>query len=492
MLFLNSQNILETLLAILYFFVFTFLLKKWKVFHTPFLNGWGYVAVFIVKFGVAIFLWEIHLRFFNDAYNYLQEAARLNQIWYESPINYFKLLTGIGENLDLIKHYIPETNYWTNSGLYNDAKNTIRFDAILSILSFGNIYVQFMWGSLITLVGMKAIYDTLKCYTSKRHWFLFFSIMLLPTITFWGASFLKELYLILGIGLFFKACFFDATIKKRILPFIFGFFFLICIKPYVVVCLIPAVVFFYTWKFTKENKGKWALASFALTLILACTMAKIILKNPVSIISRKQADFINVGKGGLYFMNDTCFFYFNPEKVKHFDFKGNNGYLQDTLRGEIIHFETHKHESHLFMPDTRPWHIYYKSEESGSYISVTPINESSVQLIKNIPQAIFNVLFRPLPSDPPYSMEKWLILIETWLILFSIVLGIIKKPKLSKKQKNIVYSLIIFIVLLSLIIGWTIPVLGALVRYRIPITIALVILSWVLWQEKKIFNFSTK
>jgi hypothetical protein len=484
-IFETNKNKLEFIITIAFYLFFIFLLKKWTIFNTPFLNSWGYAAVFTIKVVIALFLWEMKIELFGDAYNYLKEAAMLNHVWKESPIDYLKLLTGFGENIHIIKHHLNDTVYWTNSGVYNDAKNTIRFNAIISILSFGKIYIHILWIAFITLIGLKSIYDTLLNYTSRRSLFLFLSIVLLPTVTFWGASFLKESFLIFGFGLFFKGCFSNEKLSKRIGLLLVGMIFLMSIKPYVFLCLIPCVLFFITWKFTKKQKGKWAILIVLSSLLLAISVAKIVFKNPVSILSRKQADFLNVGKGGVYFMNDTSFFYFKTEEFTHFIFENDNGYLQTPLEGEIIHFGNHRHEKHLFQPNEEPWNIYYLAPQSGSYIHATPIHESTLQLIKNIPEALINVIFRPVPSDPPYIPEKWLIILETWFILISILWGIARRPNLSNEQKNIIYSLTVFVVLLSLIIGWIVPVLGALVRYRIPITIALVFISWTLWQPRK-------
>lgn len=484
-IFETYKNNLEYILTIIFYLFFIFLLKKWKVFDTSYFNSWGYAVVFTIKVIAAIILWKIKIEFFGDAYSYIVEAERLNHVWRESPINYLKLLTGFGENLHIIKTYINETVYWTNSGIYNDAKNTIRFNAIISILSFGKIYIHIMWIAFITLVGLKSIYDTLLNYTNRRSLFMFLSVVLLPTVTFWGASFLKESFLIFGFGLFFKGCFSNEKLSKRVGLLLIGMIFLICIKPYVLICLIPGVLFFITWRMVKKQKGRWAILVVLCSILLGISASKIILKDPVSILSRKQADFLNVGKGGVYFMNDTSFFYFKTEEFTHFIFENNSGYLQTPIEGEIIHFGSHRHEKHIFQPNQEPWNIYYLAPQSGSYINSTPIHESTLQLIKNIPEALINVIFRPLPSDPPHIKEKWLIIFETWFILISIIWGIARRPILSNEQKNIIYSLTVFIVLLSLIIGWIVPVLGALVRYRIPVTIALVFISWTLWQPRK-------
>lgn len=458
---------------------------KGRSFRAPFFKSWGYALVFTLKVAVAVALWELHIQFFGDAYQYLFDAQQLNAIFTHSPSDYFKLLTGWDENLPLIKHYFPNSAYWTNSGIYNDAKNTIRFNAILQLLSFGQIYIHLCWISFLTLLGMKAIYDTLVQHISKTNVWVFLSVLLFPSLTFWGASFLKETFLIFGFGLFFRACFGELTWMKRLSLVVIGGFVLVCIKPYVLVCLLLGVVVFYTLQVAKHYRLLIAPFVLIVCIVVGWFAVESLYENPLEIMSKRQQDFMNVGKGGLHITRDTCFFYFTPNQVSEFEFQGDSAYLQSTLKGEIIHFGTHHHSSYVFHPNKEPWDICYLAAPSGSYIPVTPIDGSFKQLVLNIPEALCNVLLRPFPNDPPQIKAKWLALAETFFLFSFLLIGIVRRPKLTSTQKNTLLSLAVFIVTLSLIIGWVVPVIGAIIRYRIPVTIALIWITLVLWQRKK-------
>jgi hypothetical protein len=289
----------------------------------------------------------------------------------------------------------------------------------------------------------------------------------------------------LGFGLFVRACFSVYKQQTRFFHFILGTFLLCAIKPYVFICLLPAIAFYFTWKKVRVHPWKWSSICTIFSIFILILLGKILFGNPVSIISRKQADFINVGQGGLYFVNDSSFYYFKPKQFANFKFHNGKGTLTKDTEGELIHFGSHRREICLFKANKQSWEIYFKRPESGSYFAVTPIHESGLQLLKNIPEAFVNCLFRPFPNDGPHSFTKWLILIETWSIFLFIGWGFARKPKLTNEQKSWIVSLSIFIALLAIIVGWIVPIIGAIIRYRLSITIALVIMVSTIWEGKK-------
>ena len=128
--------------------------------------------------------------------------------------------------------------------------------------------------------------------------------------------------------------------------------------------------------------------------------------------------------------------------------------------------------------------MFFACDLSQSYIHVTQIKDSPIQLLKNIPEALVNVLFRPFITDS----GSWLIfpaIIETiaiWILLF---LGLRYLKYCSKEQKGILIGIVTFVILLSLLIGWVTPVLGAINRYRIPVMLGLVLMGYILWSNKK-------
>jgi hypothetical protein len=128
--------------------------------------------------------------------------------------------------------------------------------------------------------------------------------------------------------------------------------------------------------------------------------------------------------------------------------------------------------------------MYYFQQGCMSYIETTPINNSSIQLIKNIPEALTNSAIRPWPTDPG-SKLKIISFLESILLFGFLIYAIWNRRKLNENEKLIVFGLLTFACLLFLLIGWTTPVLGAIARYRFPAQLALFIVGFILLQSSK-------
>jgi hypothetical protein len=54
------------------------------------------------------------------------------------------------------------------------------------------------------------------------------------------------------------------------------------------------------------------------------------------------------------------------------------------------------------------------------------------------------------------------------------------------KEKEIILGLLLFAIGLTLLIGWTTPVLGAITRYRFPAQMAIVLIGLIILQPHSI------
>ena len=112
-------------------------------------------------------------------------------------------------------------------------------------------------------------------------------------------------------------------------------------------------------------------------------------------------------------------------------------------------------------------------------------------MILNIPEALTNSLLRPYLNDPGKNL-KFFACFETYILFAFLIIALIRRRKLGESELNFVISCLIFIISLSLIIGWTTPVLGAIVRYRMPAYYVLLLVAFILvnpikkWKKKEI------
>lgn len=477
------------------FILFLFLLiRYWKVFQLEGLSKWNLPAAFLIKFVIGLLLILIHIETYgvdelsHDGETFLKEGKLLHDVFLRSPADFFKLLTGIGETQDLINKHLYMTEYWDAGDLtiINDSKNVIRVHSIIHFFSGNSLFIHLGLMCFLSIIAFRNIYISFQPYIEQHKSLIFWFLLLIPSTIFWTSSILKEPFMFLGLSFAVRAAFHnDSTIRKVIFSFL-AIILLILFKPYILVCLVLAAVagVIYTVVF------KQRLALTAVSLLLLTFAAAYFLDKPrervVHYLSRKQFDFVNVGKGGLHVLSDTCFYYFQPHQYKYLFIEGNKVVLLKETDAYIIKFGSIDKPIPVHLnPQGKVWTSVYNAPGCASFIETTMIMDSPQQLIKNIPEALINSLIRPFPTDPG-SKLKFLAMIETWFILAFLIVSFFYRRSLSKKQRTMIFSLGVFALFLFLLIGWTTPVLGAIARYRFPAQLALILIGLIIVKPIKI------
>ncbi len=97
-----------------------------------------------------------------------------------------------------------------------------------------------------------------------------------------------------------------------------------------------------------------------------------------------------------------------------------------------------------------------------------PFYDSFLTFITAVPNAFFNTLIRPvIPTN--LNLFSSLAAIENFVFLLLLVLPLFFYKKPSLEAKRLVMFCFSFVLITSMIIGLTCPVLGAIVRYKAPI-----------------------
>lgn len=477
------------------FIIFLFLLiRYWKVFQLEGLSAWNLPVAFLIKFGVGLLLILIHIETYgvdelsHDGETFMKEGKLLHDVFFRSPADYFKLLTGFGETQELINTHLHMTEYWDAGDLtiINDSKNVIRAHSIIHFFSGNSLFIHLGLMCFISTIAFRNIFISFESYIDQNRTVLFWLLLLIPSTIFWTSSILKEPFMFLGLSFVVRAAFFEVSMLKRIIYSIIACFLLLLYKPYILVCVLLAsiAVILYNRVFKQQ---------FALTMItlvgLTLTGAYFLDKpreRVVHYLSRKQFDFVNVGKGGLHVISDTCYYYFQPHQYKYLFIKGNKVILLKETDAYILKFGSIEKPIPVHLkPDNKVWTSVYNAPGCASYIETTMIMDSPEQLIRNIPEALVNALIRPFPRDPG-SKLKFLAVIETWLILGFLIISIFYRRTLKVEQRTMIFALGIFSLLLLLLIGWTTPVLGAIARYRFPAQLALILIGLIILKPLKI------
>lgn len=107
-------------------------------------------------------------------------------------------------------------------------------------------------------------------------------------------------------------------------------------------------------------------------------------------------------------------------------------------------------------------------EKSGanSAIEISSF-DSFFSLISTLPQAVFNVLIRPI-YPPQLGLFSLFAAAEHLLFLAILIAPFVYKKSIGLSEQRTVMFCISFVLICSGLIGLTVPVLGGIVRYKVP------------------------
>ena len=321
-------------------------------------------------------------------------------------------------------------NNWDTSyknSLMNESRLLIKLNAILNIIGFKNYFFNSITFILMGFVGEFLIFKSLLLkFNFKYPKILFWSMVLFPSIFLWSSGILKEPLIILSFGLILNSLSRKRKTKwLKISTFTIALLIIFKVKFYVFICFFPALI---SYLISEKTKLKPPRLIFAFCIIIA--LALLIVGNmkssynPLKILSEKQNDFITL--------------------------------------------------SELF--------------DTGSAFKMTPIEPNIISLIKAIPMGAVNGFLRPFPKNINKLLQLLPLIENILLYLLFLYLSykiVFLKIELNKDVKNIVWNSLFFICMLFVLTGISTPVIGALVRYKVPGLIFIIIVINLMYDQYK-------
>lgn len=391
-----------------------------KFFQVDGISPSGLSLLFILKVLAGLALWAIYTFYYTDRatadiYKYFDDSLIIYNSLFTQPEDYFRILFGIGNNTPHFDQYYNAMHFWaraSDSGLYNDSHTIIRFNALCRLFSFGCYNVHTVIICFLSLTGLTAIYKTFVPHLKDKKKELMAILFLLPSVLFWGSGVLKEglIFFAIGMLIYHANMLFNL---KSLLIVVAATLLLAFSKFYVWLSILPALLFM-VW--LNKTKGRQPFLKFIIVMSIIAIAGLNIdkfteIQNPLVTLSQKQLEFNRLAGG-------------------------------EMLDSEL-----------------KPIPV------AGSVIAIPTLEPNFRSFLTNTPQALGNVLFRPLP----WEMRSPLMLLagfENILTLSVILLCIIfSKPLRSWPWKYILFCFS-FVVLQFLIIGETTPIIGAIARYR--------------------------
>lgn len=430
---------IEFTLTIFYFIIFCLIISKITFFNDKEISKHWFIVVFGFKVILSIILTSIYTNYYTnretaDIFKYFDDSKVMFDALKTNPIDYFKMLFGIDNDSSYFNiNYYNNMEHWYrfyNSNLFSDSHTIIRFNALIRLFSFGYFQVHNVFINFIALIGLTAIYKAFKPYFLNFKKPLFYVIFLIPSVAFWGSGLLKEGILFFALGLFVLHFFkLCNSFSLKSIVIIGGTIILILYtKLYILIALIPAMIGYLLY--LKLFKGK-ALLSYSISFISILLLS--------------------------LFLNVTS--------SKYDPFK-----QLINKQADFIHL--------ISNPDIDAKSIVY-----------IPIIKDNIDVLKSIPHALSNTILRPFLWEvtSPFILLNAL---ENLLLMLLLIIAFLFRTK-KITHKNQFYFCLAFVFTLFAIVGITTPVLGAIVRYKIPgLPFLLIALLFIIDLEKLKLKYS--
>jgi len=367
---------------------------------------------FIIKLFAGIAVGLIYTFYYTDrltadTFKFFDDSAILHASIYSSPLDYFRMLTGIGANSPDLQHYYDSmTNWYDTFSPFNDNRTMIRLNAFLRLFSMGFYYVHVVCVCFLSYIGIVAMVKVFKREYQDLTLEIFLVFLLLPSVLFWASGLLKDALVFFSFGL--VLLFFDRMLHEtrfkigHLIFFMIAMFLLMMTKFQVFLISLPLLT---AWLMTAKYKLN-ALFTFTGITILFILI--------IVLVSN----------------------------------------LMPSL--DVIY---------LLVQKQRAFYELARISDAGSTISIPMLEPNIFSLIVNAPIGFITCLFRPFITDSG-AMLNTISAIENSLILLFGIWCFFKFNKHQFKNKILPVFCLSYTIYSFTLIGMITPVLGAIVRYK--------------------------
>lgn len=374
------------------------------------------VGLFLFKVVAALVLYWIYTGYYSDRphadiFRYYDDSYVIFKALPDHPYDYFRMMTGIDAESTDLEHYYQQMRNWYNSDLvFKDTRTMIRFSAFLRIFFADTYFPHAVVMCFLAFLGQAGLFRVFRKYVQGKDLVLILLIFLMPSVLLWTSGIIKEALLFFAMGwlihVFDRLKSRSANKRGQIIILFLSAFIMLTVKAYVFFLLIP---FLIAWVFDGQQRigNSWLYVSgiFFISYIVLVLIAPVMTGHSIpDLISSRRAEFVSLA----------------------------------TLNN------------------------------AGSLIDLSTLRPDWLSLFSDSPAAVFRTVFYPLPNMVGNLMMAFssaeimiYLIFITWLLLQ------IKKSDFRGIPVFVIAGLF-FSLSVFLLAGWVTPVIGALVRYKIP------------------------
>ncbi len=364
---------------------------------------------------------------YGDTSLYYQALTDMRNAMVNDPEAWKEIFLNLklSSNGTLYPYFMYDNGAFTHYYMMNLSNYMVPRFALPFSFVFSNSYLAICFClSMFSFAGCWRVFKMFTEMYPHLHKKFAIAILFLPSVLFWGGSLLKDSICLGAMGFALYAIY-NIVIKKRkitssLIILIFSFFLIYNIKPYIILCMVPALLLWFFLQFRSRipDKTLRTIAGFLFT-------------------------FISVGVGIVALQSLT-----QSEMTSQY----SSEKILKTVQGVQGSFGMN-------------------TEGAGSSFSVGSASSSVAATVALFPLGVIATLFRPFPWEARNplmiisALEGLLFFYLTFLAFKKI--GFRKFFSIAGSDSVIVFCLV-YSILFAGIVGVTTTNFGALVRYKIP------------------------
>lgn len=427
---------------------------------------------FLIKVLSSFFLIALYTFYYTDreeadVYKYFDDGAVMESALEDNPADFFKMVSGIDSDTKRLREqYYTKMNHWTRTGnvpaFFNDNQFIIRVNAVMHVLSLHSIWIHGIFFAWLSTLGLILLF---KAFARRLHQPQVIAVLLLlmPSLLLWFSGPLKESLLLLGMGLFFHAYLYKQKFFPRLLMLIAGLFLLVSTKLYLLPVFFVFIIFYELFKLFQSP----LITSLCVLILLVAASFGLdgTAYAPSGLLAQKQKDFINLARGGFMIHQEEQYFYMPYQYREKFKFVSDS-LVQPKESVRVAQTDIKLNFQDSVLLEDGYYQLYFDQNPAQSYFAINKLQPNTWHLIQTAPAALFNALLRPLPNEA--GVLGVVNFLENLFIILILGVCVVKLFSMPIQHQKMSLSLLFAVLFTLLLIGWTTPVAGALVRYKAP------------------------
>ncbi len=423
---------MEILLVAGYTALFLFLIHRWKFFRPEIIPVQWVKVLFVTKVASGCLLGLVYTYYYTDrttadTFKFFDDSKILFGTLFTSPREFLKIFFGLHDNSGKCFEICSQMTAWNNKDvLFNDNKTLIRLNVFFHFFSMGNYYVHVVFLNFFSFTGLIAFFRLFQYYEKKKSKVIFLTMMFLPSVLFWGSGLLKDGLLLFALGILlysFNNLITSSNVRRNIIAFSLSLLLLMFTKLYVLFIVSPALI---AWYWSRKNTGKTVIFKF-----ISCYLI-----------------YLLIG--------------FNIDKVSE--------------KYDLVDLVYYKQQN---------FNVLATTSGANSIITIPHIEPTAWSLLTNSPAAVWRVFIRPNIFDSGSSMIMLSSIENIFILLLGLFCIFFTHRRMVHSTQLFCLS-IFFVIFMFALIGLITPILGAMVRYKVPALLFLVFIFISIADESKI------